>query len=84
MLFAHLKRILKLEPSQVARPKLGAGRVHPRSNRPKSEKAGEADLIAKAQPRLKPRVAPFLVRPELELLPAFFNGIGPCGRKPLS
>lgn len=47
MLFAHLKRILKLDPSDYEDP-LGSRRVPPRSNRSEPSQTGKADTDPKS------------------------------------
>ena len=80
MLFAHLKRILKLDRLRLRGPN-GARDEFLLSNRPKPPKAGEADTDAKHSPSLRPS-APRNRGPSntgagnLKLLTDFFNKIG--------
>ena len=60
MLFAHLKRILKLDRLTTTRTERCARRVPPRSNRPEPPKACEADTDADPNGSLSERGKPRL------------------------
>jgi hypothetical protein len=76
MLFAHLKRILKLDRLPLRGPN-GARRVHPRGNRPEPSKDGQADPDVHPEARIGRKTSSASSRRSYynEIPQPFFNAI---------